>query len=56
MLSLHLTSLHLTSLPRALAWRLFQISATARALTPGELRKEAEHVLWCGVLVGGGEG
>jgi hypothetical protein len=46
-------SISTTSLTRALNWRLFQLSAMARQLTPGELRLEAGDLIFCGVLAEG---
>jgi hypothetical protein len=44
---------HSDHLSRVLSLRLFELSVTARRLTPGELRAKAGDILWCGALSGG---
>lgn len=44
---------HPDHLSRVLSLRLFELSVTARRLTPGELRAKAGDILWCGALSGG---
>jgi hypothetical protein len=45
--------LHPDHLSRALSLRLFELSVTAKRLTPGELRMHAGNILWCGALTTG---